>query len=96
MIRIGASLGLTFRYDGRDGSLQVEQDVSLYSSLLEPGSRLSHPLASGRRAWLQVVSGRLHVGGEAVEAGDGLAATSEPSLEITADAASELLLFDLA
>src|SRR5262245_29090223 len=54
--RVGR-LQLVASEDGRDGSVVVHQDARLYLSELSPGTRLVHPLASGRHAWLQVTRG---------------------------------------
>jgi redox-sensitive bicupin YhaK (pirin superfamily) len=82
--------------DGRDGSLRVHQDVTLYASLLDPGTSLTHELAAGRHAWIQVARGALAVNGERLDEGDGAAISDEARIAIAASAASELLLFDLA
>ena len=58
--------------DGEDGSLVVNQDVRLYASILGAGRQLAHSLATGRQAYLQVVSGVLEVAGETLTEGDGL------------------------
>jgi len=81
--------------DQRDGSVQIHQDVSLYTSLLAPGERVDHRLAPGRRAWLQVIRGDLDASGERVRSGDGVAVSDEETLSVTAHGPSELLLFDL-
>jgi redox-sensitive bicupin YhaK (pirin superfamily) len=81
--------------DRRDGSVQIHQDVSLYTSLLAPGERVDHRLAPGRRAWLQVIRGDLDVSGERVRSGDGVAVSDEDTLSVTAHGPSEILLFDL-
>lgn len=82
--------------DARDGSLTVHQDASMYSTLLEPGERVSFPLREGRAAWLQVVRGRVTAGDHALAEGDGAAVTNESEVVIEATDASELLLFELA
>lgn len=81
--------------DGRDGSVTIHQDVSLYLARLEAGNGLSHPLRNGRRVWLQVTSGAFDVNGAQLEAGDGAAIEHETDLRMSAGAAGELLLFDL-
>ena len=40
--------------DGRDGSIQVHQDVSLWMARLGEGDERNHALAPGRHAWLHV------------------------------------------
>jgi redox-sensitive bicupin YhaK (pirin superfamily) len=82
--------------DGRDGSLTIHQDLSLYVSLLAPGERVTHTLANGRHAWVQLVRGAIDVNGTKLEAGDGAAVSEESLLTIAATEDAELLLFDLA
>jgi len=83
--------------DGRYGSLRIHQDVALYASVMSRGDTVSHQLAAGRQAWVQVARGAVTVNGKALSAGDGAAITGEASVEITAtgDADAEFILFDL-
>jgi hypothetical protein len=81
---------------GADGSVKINQDVSLYSSILSAGEEVSHPLAENRHAWLQVVKGKLEINGEALNASDGAAISDERELRIKAlENDTEFLLFDL-
>lgn len=82
--------------DGREGSVTVHQDVALYLTRLSAGADLTHDLAPGRHAWLQVIRGSLTVNGNPLQAGDGAALSGEPSVSVHADADAEVLLFDLA
>jgi len=82
--------------DGRDGSLKIHQDVSLYASVLDAGAVVEQPLAAGRGAWIQVVGGDLTVNDQAIAAGDGAAIEDAGTLRIAAGQASEFILFDLA
>ncbi|MCA8920268.1 MAG: pirin family protein [Planctomycetes bacterium] len=89
-------LRLVASRDGREGSLTVHQDASVYASLLEAGESLSYSLPAGRHAWVQVARGELTLNGQTLRAGDG-ARTSDPGeLTLSASADAELLLFDLA
>ena len=81
--------------DGRDGSVQMQQDVALYSTRLDAQHTLTHALASGRAAWIQVARGAATVNGQPLGGGDGAAISGEPTIEILADTPTELLLFDL-
>jgi quercetin 2,3-dioxygenase len=81
--------------DSHKGSLRVHQDARVYSALLDPGQHLVHELASGRRAWLHVVSGDLILGEVVVGAGDGAGITDERAVSLTAQEPSEILLVDL-
>ncbi|MBL6431814.1 MAG: pirin family protein [Alphaproteobacteria bacterium] len=82
--------------DGGDGSVTIHQDVALYGTLLKPQASVSHALAEGRKAWIQLVRGTVSVNGRTLEAGDGLGLDTAGALSITAQEDAELLLFDLA
>jgi redox-sensitive bicupin YhaK (pirin superfamily) len=80
---------------GRDGSLRIGQDVEIRGAVLSPGEELVHPLAAGRRAWVQVVRGGLGVNGTPLAAGDGAGLTAEVEVRLRAEEEGEVLLFDL-
>ncbi len=82
--------------DGRDGSLTVHQDASLFASLLEKGSAVSHAIAPGRGVWVQMTKGEVSIAGERLSGGDAAALEEPGTIELRAEQASELLLFDLA
>ena len=82
--------------DGREGSITIHQDLSLYASLLGAGDRVVHALADRRRAWIQIVRGEVEVNGATLSAGDAAAATEEREIVFEAKTPSELLVFDLA
>ncbi len=83
--------------DGRDGSVAVRQDVTLYASVLEANQKTELSLAPGRHAWVQVARGDVQLNGQTLEAGDGAAVSDEKLLrfEVTSGKA-EFLVFDLA
>ena len=80
---------------GRDGALEIHQDVAVYATLLGPGQEVVHPLAPGRHAWVQVARGALEVGGRGLEAGDGAAISGEAEVRLRAPSPAEALLLDL-
>ena len=82
--------------DGRQESLTINQDASLFLATLEADQRVEHRLQPGRHAWLQVLRGAVDLNGALFGAGDGAAASDESELTITGSDPSELLLFDLA
>lgn len=81
--------------DGADGSLDIHQDARMYDARLAAGGSILHPLAPGRRAWLQLLAGELALNGAPVAAGDGAAVELDDALEIKAVKAAHFLLFDL-
>jgi redox-sensitive bicupin YhaK (pirin superfamily) len=83
--------------DGRDGSLTINQDASLYASVLTEGDEIEHPLAKGRYGWLQVAKGGVEIGGAIMQAGDAAKIEDEKAVSLKALAPkTELLFFDLA
>ncbi|WP_435006577.1 pirin family protein [Tundrisphaera lichenicola] len=81
--------------DGRDGSLTIHQDASLYLAKLEPSDRIGHEVAPGRQAWLQVLRGQVEVGGETLQSGDGAEIDGGSPILIEGKSSAEVLLFDL-
>ena len=81
--------------DGRDGSLRIHQDASLYATLLAAGESLEHALAPGRRAYVHVVAGDVALNGQPFAGGDGAKIENETRLALVAYGAAEVLLFDL-
>ena len=81
--------------DGRDGSVTIHQDASVYAALIDGSERASHGLASGRKAYIHVARGRVTVGGHALAAGDALKADGESTLVLEHGTKAEVLLFDL-
>lgn len=88
-------LSLVASKAGRDGSLQINQDADLLIGRLRGGETLTHPLAAGRHAWIHVAEGTITVNGQSLSAGDGLAATQETQLSISAPEPAQVLIFDL-
>jgi len=87
-------LRLVASHDGRDGSLTLHQDVSLYTALLRDGAPIDYAIAPNRHAWLQVARGEVTLGNETLKAGDGAAISDERTISIKGKDA-EVLLFDL-
>jgi redox-sensitive bicupin YhaK (pirin superfamily) len=81
--------------DGSNGSVKIHQDAKVYASLLDDGQEVVHTLENGRSAWLQVAAGAVGLNDIALKQGDGAAVSGETSLRINAQAAAEVLLFDL-
>lgn len=82
--------------DGRDGAVQINQDVDLYTSILEPGHVINYHVQPNRYAWLQMAQGVASFNGEELRAGDGVQISGEEKIEISTDIGAEVLLFDLA
>lgn len=81
--------------DGREGSVPVLQDVSMYAAILGAGDRVEQPLDPARLAYVHVARGRVQVNGVSLQAGDGLKVSEESLLGFTRADDAEILLFDL-
>ena len=82
---------------GDDGeAVLVHQDAHVFVSHLTAGARADHALGDARGAYLYVIDGRMDVNGEIMDTGSAAQITDEPSVAITADADSELILVDVS
>jgi hypothetical protein len=90
-----ARLVLLVSPDGRDGSLSAHQDGLLYSTLLEAGEAIEHPLTTGRRAYVHVARGHVAVNGTPLGSGDGATLADGDHVHLEGLGHAEVLLFDL-
>jgi redox-sensitive bicupin YhaK (pirin superfamily) len=79
------------------GAARINQDARMYATVLAARERVATPIANGRYAWIQCVTGTAEVNGLAVKAGDGVAVSDETEvvLQGSEPSGAELLLFDL-
>jgi len=81
--------------DGREGSVTIHQDALLYATKLDGAMNVSHTLAPGRRAWVQVARGSVSLNGQPLTAGDGARVENELLLRLEQAHHAEVLVFDL-
>ena len=81
--------------DGRDGSLTIHQDASVYAGLFDGEERAEHQLEAGRRAYVHIVRGRAMVNGRDLDAGDAAKLSDIQSVTIETGRDAEILLIDL-
>jgi len=81
--------------DGRDGSLEVNQDAVVHAGLFDGDEQASLPLATGRAAYVHLASGSLTVNGVRMSAGDGLKLRNEEAVLLSAGQKADVLVFDL-
>ena len=82
--------------EATDGAVKIHQDATLFATVLEAGQAIAYDLSRDRHAWVQVVAGTVTLNGHELSAGDGAAISQEEQLTLTAIAAAEVILFDLA
>ncbi len=80
--------------DGREGSLTMRQDASLFRLMMDRGEvqTISTP---GRAHYIHIIDGTLRVNGEHYSAGDGVGWMDDQPRTVSADAEIHGLYFDL-
>lgn len=82
--------------DGREGSLTIHQDVSLYAALLDAGQELRFELGADRNGFLQLARGSVEIDDILLVAGDAIAMQQQETFTVRANEDAEMLFFDLA
>jgi len=82
--------------DGRDGSVRVHADASLYAGLFDGDEQAELALSPSRKGYVHVARGEVEVNGQRLAAGDALLLSDEPRVRIAQGHAAEVLVFDLA
>jgi len=81
--------------EGRDRTIQVQQDVDVWMTLLGNGERRELSLAQSRHAWVHVARGSVSLNGTSLREGDGAGVSNEAALRLAGEDAAEVLVFDL-
>ncbi|MFT3666253.1 pirin family protein [Piscinibacter sp.] len=82
--------------DGRDGSLRLHADATVYAGLFDGAEAAELALAPARLGYVHLVRGELDVNGHALRGGDALLLADEPRVSIAGGREAEVLVFDLA
>jgi redox-sensitive bicupin YhaK (pirin superfamily) len=81
--------------DGRDGSLRIHQDASLYAALVDGDEVVDWSQPEGRKGYLHVARGSVELNGYPLAAGDGVKVVGATELKLSGGAEAEVLWFDL-
>ena len=82
--------------DGRDGSVTIHADASMYAGLIDGAERAELALDSTRLGYVHAVRGQLSVNGQALQAGDAARLDGESRVVLDRGRDAEVILFDLA
>jgi hypothetical protein len=82
--------------DPQNSEVRLVQNAEIWAAKLDKDVVAVHPLAEGRRCWVQLVTGELELGEKILKPGDAAAITGESEVRVRALAPGEVLLFDLA
>jgi len=88
-------LRLIASQDGKDGSVLIHQDASIYAAILNGETTLTHQLAANRTGYVHLIRGEVEVNGIKLTTGDALKIQEEALVEFSNAADAELLMFDL-
>jgi quercetin 2,3-dioxygenase len=89
------NLRLIASSDGREGSVLIHQDASIFATILRTGDVVKHELAAGRISYIHVIRGDVTVNGTALKGGDALKVTAENLVTLGEATDAEVLVFDL-
>jgi len=81
--------------DGRDNSVLIHQDASIYASILNGDDKLDYTLAQKRLGYVHLIRGHLTVNGKQLSGGDAIKLSAETLITFEKAEAAEFLLFDL-
>jgi redox-sensitive bicupin YhaK (pirin superfamily) len=80
---------------GEGGAVTIHQDARVYVTVLDGNDAVTHALGSGRRAYVHVARGVVHVNGTRLAPGDAARITGETNVRLDQADGAEVLLFDL-
>ena len=78
--------------EGREGSVKVHRDASVYVSRLEAGGKVQHELNDGFGAYFFLIEGEVDLNGERLGTGDAARIWDEERLTISARQPSEMIM----
>jgi redox-sensitive bicupin YhaK (pirin superfamily) len=81
--------------DGRDGSVTLHADASLYAGLFDGDAAVQRALDPRRKTYVHVVRGAVRVNEQVLHGGDALRLQDESLLTIDHGEDAEVLVFDL-
>ncbi len=83
--------------DGRDGSVTIHQDASIYATILGEAEEVEYTYRPNRYGYLQVARGAVKLNGQLLGQGDGAEISPDQTITVVGrQPDTEVLLFDLA
>ncbi|WP_280152426.1 pirin family protein [Piscinibacter sp. XHJ-5] len=89
-------LRLVASADGREGSVSLHADASIYAGLFDGDESAALALSPSRKTYLHVARGSVEANGRPLSAGDAALLVDEPKLEVRNGRGAEVIVFDLA
>lgn len=88
-------LRLVASTDGRDGSITIHQDASIYAGLFDVGESDLATVEAGRKIYVHVARGAVMVNDTRLNEGDGAYIENQENINISGINKGEALVFDL-
>jgi quercetin 2,3-dioxygenase len=88
-------LRLVASNDGREGSVTIHANASMYAGLIDGAERAELALDPKRLAYVHLVRGEASINGQALQAGDAATLDGETRLSIDGGRGAEVIVFDL-
>jgi len=88
-------LRLVASADGRDGSVTLHADASMYAGLFDGDEKAELALDPSRKAYVHVARGSVQANGQALGTGDALMLEKEATLRLANGHEAEVIVFDL-
>ncbi len=82
--------------DGAHDSVSLNQDIKIFSALVDGEESVSYTPDAGRVAWIHVARGAVELNGQKLDAGDGVSLNANKTLRFENGRKCEILLFDMA
>lgn len=89
-------LRLVASRDGREDSVRLHADTSIYAGLFDGDQAAELPLSPRRKAYVHVARGTVNTNGQTLHAGDAALLSNESVLQVDGGREAEILVFDLA
>jgi redox-sensitive bicupin YhaK (pirin superfamily) len=89
-------LALIASSDGRDQSVLIHADASLYAGIFNEHQKAILKLSQNRKAYVHLIKGTLEINGHHLKSGDALLLKDELLITIEKGGDGEVLIFDLA
>lgn len=89
-------LRLAVSPDGREGSVSINADASIWAGLLDSGDSAELSVPNLRKAYVHVARGEVQVNGETLLSGDAAMLTGEGCVSLQHPRQADVLVFDLA
>lgn len=81
--------------DGREGSVSLRQEASIFATILGAADEVAYAIAPGRQLYVHVIRGSVKLNGIELSGGDAAHVEKEETVRLVDATDAEVLVFDL-